>query len=111
MDKLEFYRNKIKELISEYASYQYAYGEIESQAIFDTEHDHYQLVRMGWEGKKRVYGCVMHFDIKDSKIWIQCNFTDVDIAKELMDLGVSREDIVLGFHPAYLRPYTDYAVG
>jgi hypothetical protein len=53
----------------------------------------------------------MHFDIKDDKIWIQCNFTDVDIAQELMELGIPREDIVLGFHPAYLRPYTDYAVG
>jgi hypothetical protein len=62
-------------------------------------------------GKKRVYACVMHFDIKDDKIWIQCNFTDVDIAQELMELGIPREDIVLGFHPAYLRPYTDYAVG
>jgi XisI protein len=87
MEKSEIYQNKIKELISKYASYQYTYGD-----IFDTEHDHYQLVRIGWEGKKRVDGCAMHFDIKDNKIWIQCNFTDVDIAQELMDLGIPRED-------------------
>jgi hypothetical protein len=38
MEKLKVYRNIIKELISKYASYQYVYGEIESQAIFDTEY-------------------------------------------------------------------------
>ncbi|MEH2072648.1 MAG: element excision factor XisI family protein [Nostoc sp.] len=27
-----------------------------------------------------------------------------------MEAGISREDIVLGFHPAELRQYTDFAV-
>nr|WP_265584593.1 MULTISPECIES: element excision factor XisI family protein [unclassified Coleofasciculus] len=27
-----------------------------------------------------------------------------------MELGVSREDIVLGFHSPYMRQFTDFAV-
>ncbi|MDZ8084275.1 MAG: element excision factor XisI family protein [Nostoc sp. DedQUE12b] len=28
-----------------------------------------------------------------------------------MNLGVSKEDIVLGFHPPFMREMSDYAVG
>ena len=76
----------------------------------DTERDHYQVVSVGWEQKYRVYGCSMHLDIKDGKIWIQWNATDLDIAQKLVYLGISSQDIVIGFHPVNLRQYSDYAV-
>ncbi|MDX2216527.1 MAG: XisI protein [Oculatellaceae cyanobacterium bins.114] len=111
MASLENYRAYIKQLLTEYSQYPYRYGEVESQTIFDTEHDHYQLVRVGWEKNQRIYGCVLHLDIKDGKIWIQWNSSDIDIGKELMALGVLKQDIVIGFQPEYLRQYSDYAVG
>jgi hypothetical protein len=52
----------------------------------------------------------MHFDIKDGKIWLQQNLTDQNPAEELIAMGVSRQDIVLGLQPPYKRPYTDYGV-
>jgi hypothetical protein len=52
----------------------------------------------------------MHFDIKAGQVWIQQNMTDVDVAEELVEMGVLKEDIVLGLHPAYKRPYTGYGV-
>ena len=110
MESIEKYRTWIKQLLTKYSQYPYRYGEIESQTIFDIEQDHYQLVRLGWEDQKRVYGCVLHLDIKDRKIWIQWNSSDIDIAEELIGLGVPREDIVLGFHPAHLRQFSNYAV-
>lgn len=36
--------------------------------------------------------------------------TEVDIAQELVDMGVSKEDIILGLHPPYKRSYTGYGV-
>ncbi|MDZ8183708.1 MAG: element excision factor XisI family protein [Nostoc sp. ChiSLP02] len=53
---------------------------VESQLVFDTEHDHYQLIDIGWKKMARIYNCFIHIDIKDSKIWIQHNMTDVDLA-------------------------------
>jgi hypothetical protein len=53
----------------------------------------------------------MHLDIKNEKIWIQWNGTEDDIAVKLMNMGVLRDDIVLGFHTPYMRQFTDYAVG
>ena len=57
-----------------------------------------------------MYGCVLHFDIKNGKIWIQQNGTEIDIAEELLHLGVARDDIVLGLHSPYKRPYTGFAI-
>ena len=58
----------------------------------------------------RIYRSIIHIDIKDGKIWLQQNLTDQNPAEELVEMGVPREDIVLGLQPLYKRPYTDYGV-
>jgi hypothetical protein len=71
----------------------------------------YQVMNVGWDGNRRVHGCVLHLDIKDGKVWVQQNMTEMSIAQELMALGVAREDIVLGFQAEYMREYTGFGVG
>lgn len=110
MARLIFYRQCIKKLLIEQSKGTPINGEIEVQTIFDTERDHYQIVDLGWDGHRRIYNCVMHLDIKDGKIWIQRNQTDRRIADELVEMGVPKEDIVLGLQPAYAREYTGYGV-
>ncbi len=46
MEKIDLYRKYIKEVIARHSTPS-AYGETEVQQIFDTEHDHYQLVHTG----------------------------------------------------------------
>lgn len=111
MAKLEQYRSYIEQLIKAHSHYQPSFGEVEVQLIFDREHDHYQLVNLGWHGPKRIRGCVLHIDLKGEKIWIQHDGTEVGIADELVSLGVPKEDIVLAFHARSRRPYTGFAVG
>ncbi|BAY93532.1 MULTISPECIES: XisI protein [unclassified Tolypothrix] len=110
MEKIEQYRQSIEELLISHADSDSSDLDIESQLILDTKNAHYQLLELGWEGMKRIYNCVMHLDIKDGKIWIQRNMIDVDIAQELLEIGIKKEDIVLGLHPPYKRPYTGYGV-
>lgn len=111
MARLEEYRQYIQQLLIKYASYKPAYGDVEVETIFDLERDHYQIVHVGWENKRRVYGCSMHIDIKNEKIWIQWNGTEVDIADELVQMGVLKQDIVIGFHSPSMRKFTDFAMG
>jgi serine/threonine protein kinase len=110
MARLENYRQVVRQLLTAQADSDQNLKAVECQLIFDTEHDHYQLLDVGWDGLKRVYHCYIHLDIKDDKIWIQRNMTEMDIAAELVALGVAKADIVLGLHPPYKRPYTDYGV-
>jgi len=111
MDKIETYKKYIQQIIEHYASYGRASDEIDRETIFDTVRDHYQLMNVGWQGERRVYGCVMHFDIKNGKIWIQHNGTEIDVGEELVNMGVVRDDIVLGFQSPYKRPFTDFGCG
>ncbi len=109
MGDIKKYRDCIENIIRKHGKYKPSYGDIERQLVFDRERDHYQLWSVGWNKHERVYGCVLHFDIKDGKIWIQYNGTEGDVANDLVALGVPKEDIVLGFHAPYKRPYTGFS--
>ena len=107
MEKIDLYRKHIKKVIGRHSSLP-AYGDAEVQKIFDTEHDHYQLVHTGWHKSERLYGCILHLDIRDDQIWIQYDGTEIGVADELAALGVPKEDIVLAYHPPYKRQYTGF---
>lgn len=110
MDKITQYRESIKNLLTHYAKDDFYDENIEVQLIFDQEKDHYQWVNVGWQGFNRIYQCLVHFDLKDGKIWLQQNLTEMNPAEDLVAMGIPREDIILGLHPSYKRPYTDYGV-
>ena len=110
MDKLESYRKIIELLLTDYATIPIANGNIDCYTVFDRQQNHYQVINVGWDGYRRVYGCVLHLDIKDGKIWIEQNMTEMRIAQELVDSGINKEDIVLGFQAPEMRQYTGYGV-
>ncbi|MGJ5676065.1 MAG: XisI protein [Nostochopsis sp.] len=110
MDKIELYRQYIKQILTEHAQSSSEKSSVKPQLIFDAENDHYQLAYVGWQGDKRVFGPVMHFDILNGKIWIQYNGTEELVADRLVELGVPRADIVIGFYSPFKRQFTAYAV-
>ncbi len=111
MAGIENYQSYIEEIIKHYGSYKPAYGDVEVQTIVDKTNHHYQLMTVGWNDDQRIRGCMLHIDLKDEKIWIQHDGTEVGIANELVALGVPKEDIVLAFHAPYKRQYTGFAEG
>ena len=64
---------------------------------------------MGWHQDNRIKRNVIHVRLKDEKIWIEEDQTEDGIATDLLQAGVSREDIVLAFHPPHLRQFTEFA--
>jgi hypothetical protein len=111
MERLERYREILRTVIEQYASHKPSNGQIDTEAVIDPRRDHYVVLHVGWDDQRRVHGAVIHLDIIDGKVWIQYNGTNRHIADELLAAGIPREDIVLGFHPAEVRHYTDFAVG
>ncbi len=109
MDQIILYREIVQALLSEIGSYKNHSPEIETQLLFDTTRDHYQILKTGGRGLKRTYGVSIHLDIKDGKVWIQRDATDLLSAEILVEKGISKENIVLGFHAPYKRQYTEFA--
>lgn len=114
MDKLiDKYRTIIVQTLRNYAEVPAANAqmlEVEEQLILDTEHDHYQILTIGWENGRRVYYPVFHVDIKNNKVWIQENATDFDIVGSFEEQGIAKSDIVLAFQAPHKRALTGYAV-
>lgn len=111
MAKIDEYRQYVQQILTEYSTHKPAYGDVELETIFDVDHDRYQVVSTGWSNRRRVYGCLIHIDLKDEKILIQYDGTEVGIANELVARGVLKQDIVLAFHAPYLRQFTEFAIG
>lgn len=109
MVRVETFRQIIRDVLSAYVEVRYANGEIQNEVIFDSERDRYMVVSVGWDQAKRIHGALIHIDIIGGKVWIQRDGTEYGIARELVTAGIPREQIVLGFHQAEVRPLTEYA--
>lgn len=110
MDKIIKYRNIVIDYLKEWASNYPSQPPIEDQLVFDIQNNHYQLQRVGWKGDRYIHSIILHFDIKNEKIWIQENKTEVEVGEELAALGIPKSDIVLGLQPPEFRSFTTYAV-
>lgn len=110
MDRIDYYRQCVKNFLTEYSNYGSQQPDMETQLIFDPVNDHYLLLRTGWDDTRRVHCCIFHFDIKDGKIWVQENNTDIEIDEDLEEMGISKKEIVVGFHHPSMRQYSKYAV-
>lgn len=109
MDSLTKYRTIIQETLLAYAEIPYAQGSLQCKPAFDTERDSYILITEGWIGPRRFHGCLVHIEIINEKVWIQRDDTERGVTYDLVEAGIPKEHIVLGFQEPSARRFTDYA--
>ncbi|MBV7337555.1 XisI protein [Chloroflexi bacterium TSY] len=56
------------------------------------------------------YSPTLYVRIRNGKFWIEEDWTEEGIATHLVEAGVPKSDIVLGFHAPNMRPHTEFAV-
>ena len=110
MDTLDQYRQIVRNLLEHYAAFKSSRNAVKAEVIIDSAKDHYQLLYIGWDGSRRVHDVAVHIEIVDDKVWLQRDNTDLVVADDLVEWGIPREAIVLGFRQPQLRQYTGYAV-
>ncbi|MEZ4867412.1 MAG: XisI protein [Caldilineaceae bacterium] len=111
MDTLSQHRMLVKKILSDYAQLANASPDgVETQLLFDEERDHYMAFRTGWWRKKRIHSAVIYVRLEGGKIWIEEDWTEEGIATELLEGGIPKEAIVLGFHHPTMRRYSEFAV-
>jgi hypothetical protein len=113
MDQLASYRVLIKKLLTEYCTLMNqsaAPTGVETEVVFDEEHDQYMLVNVGWSGRKRFRGTTVYLRLRNGKILVEEDWLEDGIVKDLLAAGVPKADIVLAFQHPDMRPFTEFAV-
>jgi hypothetical protein len=83
---------------------------ISAKTVFDETADVYLVVVEGWQGVRRLHGCLVHIEIKGDKIWVQQDGTEEGVVADLLAAGIPKDCIVLGFKSPQSRALTDFAV-
>lgn len=109
MEKVTQYTQIVHSLLKEYAHIKPVAKGIDTQLIADEKSGHFLLMNVGWNDLDPVYSTIFHIDIKDGKVWVQQDWTDVAIAEKLVEKGIPKSDIVLGFLAPYKRKYSEFA--
>jgi hypothetical protein len=109
MEKIKHFQEVIKRVIEAYIATDKLNPEEELYLVIDDVKMHYLLYHNAWKRDSRSYGCLLHVRIKNDKIYVEYDGTDVGFADVFADEGISKKDIVLAFHAPTKRPYTAFA--
>jgi XisI protein len=109
MEKIKKYQNIIKNVIKDYIATDKSNPEEEVYLVADDINMHYLLYHNAWRHDSRTYGCILHLRIKNEKIYVEYDGTDVGFADVFAEHNIPKKDIVLAFHAPTKRPYTGFA--
>ena len=109
MDSLNKYREAVEKVLNDVAHLPTVSPDLEHKTLFDSKSDNYAVLELGWDKARRMHALIAHVEIINGKVWVQEDNTDLAIAEELADAGIPENDIVIGFHPPNVRPFTNYA--
>ena len=110
MDRITHYQQLVEQVLTQYLEVNYANADIHNEPIFNHEAGQYVVMSSGWQGARRIHGCLLHLKIQDGKIWIERDGTEGGIANDLVAAGIPQDAIVLGFYSRTARKHTDFAV-
>lgn len=110
MDRVEKYREIIKKVMRDLVDYIPAEEGIRTELVLGDATGHYQVLQIGWKDRRRIHGTLFHVDLIGEKVYVEHDGTDLALVDDLLEAGIPKQDIVMGFHPPNQRKFTDFAV-
>jgi hypothetical protein len=108
MEKINKYQIIVKNILEEIFPFFESEEGTDSQLIIDEQRGHYLIYEVGWIESDWIYNSYVHIDIKpDGKVWLQHDGTDLRIGQQLIDRGIPKNDIVIGFQSPFARARMD----
>src|SRR5215813_3188746 len=95
MDKLENYRQMVKQVVGMHANYPSDQDYIDTLAVCDEQTDNYLLLDIEASETGYKYWVIFHLRISDEKVGIEKDGIECGIARDLVDVGIPKEDINL----------------
>jgi hypothetical protein len=101
----------IQSILEQLATHKPSYGNLDYQVVFDLERKQFQVLVIGWLNDRYHCQVIVHLEVRNKLVWLQQDLTDANIAEQLIEAGIPREQIVLGFQPEYKRGLYGFASG
>lgn len=98
VNKLDFYRGILQQVIEGHAAKPGEPAHIESHPICDPIHGEYLLMDVDRSPLGGPGIIVVHLRLKDGKVLVECDGIEYGIAQDLIEAGVAEEDIVHTFY-------------
>jgi hypothetical protein len=111
MADINFYKEILTNIFQEEAKkYHFELPNAGRRLYIGDDKTHFVLMEIGWEKKRYLHRILFTVEIINNKIWIHEDNTDIDLVGKLLDRGIPKKDIVLGFVPVYARDIEGFAV-
>jgi len=110
MDRIDFFRQTIKEAITYWANYGTPEESMENILAFDENNDNYVYIYTGWKNGRHIHATFIHIGIRNGKIHVFHDGIEDSVAQDLLDAGVLPSEMVIERHPPSVRKFTPYAL-
>lgn len=97
MEKLNTYREVVERILRPYAAQPPSHGQVETKLVVDRDRDEYLLLGVGWDANGRVHSVYGHVHLRDGKVCVERDGTEIGLAVEFVEAGIPKDDIVLAF--------------
>jgi|SRR5579875_779784 len=110
MDTIERDRDIIESMPIEYTKIPDSHGDFRSEEVFDRTRDHYLLMNVVWDNKRRVHGRLVRIDLIDGKLGSRRDRPEHGVATGSPQAGLSKDRNVLAVKSPERRRLTEFAV-
>lgn len=111
MDKIEKYKNIIQKEFEYQQTIKIANApDIKRHLIINKDRTDFLLLNIGFQGKSYSHYPVFHVAIKKGQVIIYQDNTDIALVNILIEEGINKADIVLGYLTKFSQELSPYAV-
>lgn len=110
MDRVDFFRQTIKDAIQGWADFLKPDEGMENVLVFDEIRDSYVYIYTGWKNKRHIHATIVHLGVRGDKIHVFHDGIEDSIVNDLLEAGVLESELVIERHPPSARQFTPFAV-
>jgi len=98
MSTTESYRRILQQVVEKHARLVPPTEHLEYVPNCDPIHDSYLLMRVGFDRVGRAHHILFHFRLKNGKVLIESDGIEYGIARDLLEAGIPKEDIIFNMY-------------
>lgn len=110
METVDMLREAIQAVFAEWAKLPRIPSDWKIVSVQDAQQDRYTLQSVSFAKDRYDTRLLAYLEVREDKIWILTDNTEEGIASELVQAGIAKDQIVLGFYSTSLREVGDFAV-